>query len=307
MNRNTSAWDRRLEWLPLPAVRTLPDRVFRGYQQLIYREAGIFLGPAKRALLIGRLSHRLRELGALSAEAYLRRVEQDAAERVRLLDAICTHETCFFREPNHFEFLEQDVLPRWRAQGGTDQGTRTVRVWSAGCSTGEEPFSLAMLLRHWLPEREGWRLEILASDLSTRILAQARQAVWPQEKAADIPLEYLKAYMLKGTGAQEGWMKAGPELREQVCFQRVNLHAAFYPVQGRFDLLFCRNVLIYFDEASRHRAVQRLLGHLAPTGYLFLGHAESLIGRAHCVRAVVPTVYSASTPGPGEEARAGSR
>ncbi|EAU62737.1 CheR methyltransferase, SAM binding domain [Stigmatella aurantiaca DW4/3-1] len=256
---------------------------------------------------MGRLSRRLRELGDLSAEAYLRRVEGDVTERVQLLDAICTHETSFFREPKHFEFLEQEVLPRWRAQGATDQGTRTVRVWSAGCSTGEEPFSLAMLLSHRLPEWEGWRLEILASDLSTRILAQARQAVWPQEKAADIPMEYLKAYMLRGTGTQEGWMKAGPELREQVRFQRVNLHSAFYPVEGPFDLLFCRNVLIYFDDVSRQRTVQRLLGHLAPTGYLFLGHAESLIGRSHCVRAVVPTVYAVSTSALGEEARTGGR
>ena len=269
----------------------LPDRVFYGYQRLIYREAGIYLGPHKKALLIGRLSRRLRELGGPSFSVYLRQVEEDAVERARLLDAICTHETHFFREPRHFEFIEKDVLPRWRSQGGTDTGGRRVRVWSAGCSTGEEAFSLAMVLRAHLPPEEGWAIEILATDLSTRILERGRQMLWPVARAQEIPTHYLKAFMLRGTGSQEGWMKAAPELRPLVHFQRLNLNQVPYQGLGRFDLIFCRNVLIYFDAVSKSRVIEQLLNHLQPQGYLFVGHAESLTGFSHPVRTVLPTVY----------------
>lgn len=272
----------------------LPDRVFQGYQRLIYREAGISLGPTKKALLVGRLTRRLRELGNPSFSDYLRLVEEDAQERLRLLDAICTHETRFFREPRHFEFLEQDVLPRWRAQGHAGSGLRRVRAWSAGCSTGEEAFSLAMVLRLNLPAEEGWQIEIVATDLSMRILERARQKLWAVERSHEIPARYLKAFMLRGTGSQEGWMKAGPELRPLVHFERLNLNAERYPSLGRFELIFCRNVFIYFDMESKGRAVDRLLDHLTPQGHLFVGHAESLTGLSPRVRLVQSTIY---TPG----------
>lgn len=269
----------------------LSEREFTGIQRLLYREAGIWLSPAKKALVVGRLSRRLRELGHASFGTYLRQAAEDDAERARLLEALCTHETHFFREPRHFEYLANEVLPRWRAQGGTESGTRRVRVWSAGCSTGEEPFSLAMLLHHHLPAGEGWEIDILATDLSTRVLEQARQARWPVEKAREIPAAYLRAYMLRGVGSQEAWMKAGSAVRALVRFQRVNLNEGL----GRaadFELVFCRNVLIYFDRDSRARAVERLLSHLSPQGLLFLGHSESLLGLGHRVRAVMPTVYA---------------
>ena len=280
----------------LPEPPPLSEREFTGIQQFIYREAGIWLSPAKKALVVGRLSRRLRELGSPSFGAYLRRAEEDSTERLRLLDALCTHETHFFREPRHFDFLARDVLPRWRAQADTGSGEgKRVRVWSAGCSTGEEPFSLAMVLRHHLPAEEGWEIDILATDLSTRILEQARQARWPVEKAAQIPRAYLRAYMLRGVGSQEAWMKADANLRALVHFQRVNLNDG-NGVVGRFDLLFCRNVLIYFDPASRARAVERLLNHLYPQGMLFLGHSESLLGLGTRVRALMPTVYAPRAP-----------
>jgi chemotaxis protein methyltransferase CheR len=273
----------------------IPDRDFQGYQKLIYREAGIHLGPVKKALLVGRLSRRLRELGGLSFREYLERAEEDAAERARLIEAVCTHETRFFREPRHFELLEREILPRWRKQGfaGPEGGTggRRVRVWSAGCSTGEEPFSLAMALRHALPAEAGWEIDILATDLSARVLERAREAIWPLDKSADIPTHLLKAYMLRGTGSQEGRMKASPELRAMVRFERVNLNDDRMPVGGRFDLVFCRNVLIYFDAQSKARAVGRLLDRMAPHGYFFLGQAESLNGLPRRVKAVIPAVY----------------
>ncbi len=297
MSQDGASKPRVLEPVGLAGVPELPDRVFHGYQRLIYREAGIYLGPHKKALLVGRLSRRLRELGGPTFSAYLRQVEEDTAERGRLLEAICTHETHFFREPRHFEFLEQEVLPRWRSQGGTDTGGRRVRVWSAGCSTGEEAFSLAMVLRMHLPPEEGWAIEILATDLSSRILERARQTLWPVERAQEIPTHYLKAFMLRGIGSQEGWMKAGPELRPLVSFQRLNLNEEPSQALGRFDLLFCRNVLIYFDAASKARAVEQLLRHLLPRGYFFVGHAESLGTLTQRVRTVRPTIYTPLSTG----------
>ncbi|KFE69462.1 CheR family methyltransferase [Hyalangium minutum] len=279
------------EPLAFVGLPELSDRVFYSYRRLIYQEAGIYLGPHKKALLMGRLSRRLRELG-ISFGAYLHQVEEDAIERARMLEAICTHETRFFREPRHFDFLEREVLPRWVSQGGTDSGGKQVRIWSAGCSSGEEAFSLAMVLRYHLPAEEGWTIEILATDLSTRILERARQTLWPLDRATEIPTRYLKAFMLRGTGSQEGVMKAGPELRPLVQFQRVNLNEESLPVLGRFDLLFCRNVFIYFDAASKARAVDRLVGRLASKGYFFVGHAESLGAVTHRLQLVQPTIYT---------------
>jgi chemotaxis protein methyltransferase CheR len=273
-------------------TQSLSEKDFLGFQKLVYQEAGIWLSPAKQSLLVGRLARRLRELGERSFFSYLCRVREDEAERRRMLEALCTHETHFFREPQHFAFLEQEVLPAWRAQGDTGSGQgRRVRVWSAGCSSGEEPFSLAMCLRHHLPAHEGWQLDILATDLSTRILDKARQALWPVEKAAEIPPDYLRASMLRGVGSQEGKMKAGPELRALVRFQQLNLNASTLDVGAPFDLIFCRNVLIYFDAASKARAIERLLSSLHPKGFLFLGHAESLTGLTGRVTSVKPTVY----------------
>jgi chemotaxis protein methyltransferase CheR len=266
---------------------------FRLFQRLIHEQAGIFLSEAKRTLLVGRLSRRLRELGLKSFSEYYRHVtERDPSERLRMIDCICTNETRFFREPQQFEFLEDRVFPQWRA----GSRGRRIRVWSAACSTGEEPYSLAMTLLSHFPRGSGWEVEILASDLSTRVLARAREGVWPLERASEIPQEFLKRFMLRGTGAQEGRMRAGNELRSVIRFERINLNEARYPVPGGLDLVFCRNVLIYFDPESKLKVVRRLLGHMAPGGHLFLGHAESLLGMNSEVRRVGPTVYTAGEP-----------
>ena len=273
------------------SVPRISAKEFALFRDLIQRESGIFLSEAKKALVVGRLGRRLRELGLRSLAAYYRLlVEGDEQERTRMLDCICTNETHFFREPRQFEFLEQRVFPDWAARAAAGR-PRRIRAWSAACSTGEEPYSLAMTLLAHFPPSSGWTLEILASDLSTRALDQARAGLWSVDKAREIPERYLKAFMLRGTGAQEGVMKAGPEIRSLLRFQRVNLNQDRYPVQGPFDLVFCRNVLIYFDVASKARVVHRLLDELAPGGYLFLGHAESLTGLSDRGRSVGPTVY----------------
>jgi len=278
--------------VPASSLPQISAKEFALLRDLIHRESGIFLSEAKKALVVGRLGRRLRELGLSAFGAYYRILaEGDEEERVRMLDCICTNETHFFREPRQFEFLERQVLPELAARAAAAGTSRRIRAWSAACSTGEEPYSLAMTLLAHFPPSSGWTLEILASDLSTRALDQARAGLWCIDKAKEIPERYLKVFMLRGRGPQEGVMKAGPEIRSLLRFQRVNLNHDCYPVPGPFDLIFCRNVLIYFDVASKARVVNRLLDQLAPSGYLFVGHAESLTGLSDRGRSVGPTVY----------------
>lgn len=281
---------------PLPSAPVAPisDREFADFQALIYREAGIHLSPVKKALLTGRLARRMRELHMQRFQDYYAHVTADRSgdELVILLDAITTNETHFFREPRQFEFLEGVACPYWRRQAGAGLRQRRLRVWSAACSTGEEPYSLSMSLLTQLPPEEGWRVDILASDLSTKALERARAGVWPLKRADTIPPDLLRRFMLRGTGMQEGKMKAGGEVRGPLAFERINLNDEAYPVQAGLDAVFCRNVLIYFDNASRSRVINRLLDLLAPDGLLFLGHAESLTGLNDRVRALAPAVYA---------------
>lgn len=274
----------------------ISDHEFELFQALVERLTGIQLPEAKRPLLVGRLARRLRELKIESFETYYRCVTRDEAERVRMIDAITTNETRFFREPQQFELLERQWLPAWAATAADAAHAadaagrrRRIRVWSAACSTGEEPFSIAMRLLSLLPD---WDIEILATDLSTRALEKARAALWPIEKCRDIPERYLKAFMLRGTGEHRGYMKAGRELRSLVRFERFNLHDSHYPVNGPFELIFARNVLIYFSTEGRAAVINKLIGHLAPEGCLLLGHAETLNGITDRLSTVGPTIYS---------------
>ncbi|HLG17968.1 MAG TPA: protein-glutamate O-methyltransferase CheR [Blastocatellia bacterium] len=273
-------------------IQPITDKEFALFQGLIHREAGIYLSQVKKALLVGRLTRRLRELGLRTFGAYYRRVvEEDGGERARMLDCICTNETHFFREPQQFAFLEQHVFPDWKTRALSGLRARRIRAWSAACSTGEEPYSLAMILLCHFPQTSGWEVEILATDLSIRALKRAQAGVWSLENAARIPSTYLRKFMLKGTRSQAGKMRAGPEIRSAVRFHRLNLNDEYYPALGPFDLVFCRNVLIYFDAGTKSRVIDRLLNHVAPTGYLLLGHAESLSNVTDRVRSVGPMVY----------------
>jgi chemotaxis protein methyltransferase CheR len=283
--------------LPQGAPGLLPpvsDAEFRAFQTLIYDEAGIHLNGSKRALLAGRLARRVRELGFGRLREYHEYVRSHAEERVRMLDRITTNETSFFREPRQFELLETRLLPEWREAAAAGTRTRRIRGWSAGCSSGEEPFTLAMVLLSGCPPADGWEIEIVASDLSTRVLERAKSATFSEQRAARIPRAYLERYMLRGVRSQQGFVKAAPELRERVRFERVNLIDEQDAVEGRFDLIFCRNVLIYFDATSKAQVLRRLQSQLAPGGYLFLGHAESLARGESRMKPVAPNVYRAA-------------
>jgi len=268
-----------------PAIST--DE-FGLFQELIAHRAGIRLNDSKRALLVGRLSRRVRDLGLRTFRDYYQRVVRDREERTRMLDLITTNETEFFREPAQFAFLEKNIVPRWLEAAEYGRRERRVRVWSAGCSTGEEPYSIAMLLHSNLP---GWDIEIIGTDLSTRVLDAAERAVWPAERLANIPLAYQRTYILNGTGAQAGRITVSDALRQLVSFRPLNLMNASYDILGSFDVVLCRNVLIYFDAEVRRAVIDRLVDRCAVGGYFLLGHAEAL-NRSPRLTLLKPTIWT---------------
>jgi len=276
------------------SVTEISDDEFALFQSLICREAGIHLAASKKPMLISRL---MRRVGALNLESfgdYYRHVINDRGEElIRLLDAVSTNETWFFRNPKHFSFVKDTLCPGWIAEAKEGRRPRRVTAWSAASSSGEEPFSLAMVLLDGLP---GWDINILASDLSTRVLERAKEATWSIEKSGDIPPPYLKRYMLRGSGGQDGKMRAAPEIRNVVTFRRFNLNDEFWSVDsdGPFDLVFCRNVLMYFEAGRRERVLHRIVKHLPPRGYLFLGDAEGLTG-FQSLRMVAPGIHTLKT------------
>lgn len=263
-------------------------------RDLILRESGIRLAPVKKALVMSRLARRLRTLGLRTYGDYCKRVIDDPQELVRMLDRITTNKTSFFREPAQFALLDDEIFPAWSSAGRAGDRPRAIRAWSAGCSTGEEPYSLAMTILEHFPTYDGWHLDVVATDLSTRALQRAREGVYPIDQAEQISQKHRERFMLRGTGADADKMKVGRELRSLVRFRRLNLHASYYDVSGPFDLILCKNVLIYFDPEARLRVISRMLDLLGPEGLLLLGHAESLQGEVDRVRCVLPTVYRPS-------------
>jgi chemotaxis protein methyltransferase CheR len=278
-------------FLEQPPHLSVNPILFRKFQKLIYSETGIWLSDAKTALLCGRLFRRLRDLGISSLKTYYECVSQpdQHEERARMIDAITTNETRFFREARQFEFLVQRIFPRCHAEA--DEGApKRLRIWSAGCSSGEEPYTLAMLVAAHLPAENGWDVQILATDISNRALEKARKAIYPLTRASEIPADLLHGFMLRGNGERKGEMKVKIEIQRMVEFRRFNLIDESLS-EAPFDIIFCRNVLIYFDAASKQTVVTNLLRHLMPDGLLFVGHAENLSSISNELRSLEPTIY----------------
>jgi chemotaxis protein methyltransferase CheR len=277
---------------PAPTAIKISRVEFGRFAAWIEAVAGIHLPERKASLLQRRLGGRLRALETASYDAYLQRLHEDTAERTLALDLISTNETSFFREPRQFELLAGTILPDWRQRA--DQGTRDTRIraWCAACSSGEEPYTLAMLLLDAYGADPRWQLDILASDLSSRALAKATQGVFAATRVAgQVEAAWIQRYFLRGKNEQLGQLKVAPEVRRLVRFQSINLTADRYPVARGLDLVFCRNVLIYFRPESRRAVVERMFSLLRPGGYLFLGHAENIAGFRIDARSVRPSVY----------------
>lgn len=261
---------------------TIAEHEFKQFQGLLYEIAGINLSAQKKPLVCGRLAKRLKAYQLVSFSDYLRLLKDGTQpdELQIAIDLLTTNETYFFREPKHFEFLATRVLPA-RKPGPP------FRVWSAACSSGEEPYSLAMLLAEHFGDAP-W--EIIASDLSTRVLEKATGGHYPMERAKDIPRPYLLKYCLKGVGAQEGTFLIEPGLRKRVSFKQINLNKRL-PEHGEFDVIFLRNVMIYFDQKTKQEAVARLVPRVKAGGYLMVGHSESLNGITSELQPVAPAIY----------------
>jgi chemotaxis protein methyltransferase CheR len=258
----------------------LSDSEFADFQRMIFGIAGISMSPAKKALVAGRLAKRLKHHGLGSYREYFQMLSQQQDEMQMAVDLLTTNETYFFREPKHFDFLCDKVLPQ-------HPGGRPFRVWSAACSSGEEPYTLAMLLADRLRSAP-W--EVFGSDISTQVLEKARRGLYPMDRARGIPPALLRTYCLKGIGSQEGQLLVDAALRKRVSFSQINLNEPL-PDVGEFDVIFLRNVMIYFQAETKRQVVGRLLTKLRPGGYFIVGHSESLNGLAQKLESVAPSVY----------------
>lgn len=263
------------------------DRDFAFLHRIAYERTGISLGETKREMLYGRLARRVRQLGLSSFAEYCARIESDAdGELGRLVNAITTNLTAFFREGHHFEHLAATALPDIVAR---DTGKRRLRIWSAGCSTGKEPYSIAMIVAEsGLPA--GWDARILATDIDTDVLAIAKSGVYRAERVHGVSPERLRRWFQRGSGENAGNVRVIPALRESVAFRHLNLLDP-WPMHGPFDIIFCRNVVIYFDAETQRRLFARFADMLAPGGYLYIGHSESLFRISERFRPLGGTMY----------------
>ena len=270
----------------------LSDSLFQKFSELVYQKCGINLHEGKKALLQARLNKRLRASGLSSYKDYYQYLTTQGDERElrQFLDCISTNLTYFFRESQHFEFLDKVFLPELIENKRRDRSNR-IRIWSAGCSTGEEPYSLAMCVASRLREAGQWDFRILATDISTRVLDVATRGVYAQEKVDKVPPALRQQYFRpSGGNGREGDYEVLPLLRSIVAFRRLNLKEPF-PFKGPFDCIFCRNVMIYFDKPTQESLIRKMAGYLDRGGHLFVGHSESLMGLDHPLTYVRPAIY----------------
>jgi chemotaxis protein methyltransferase CheR len=255
--------------------------------ELVYEHSRIRLNRGKHALIQARLGKRIRQHGFESLHQYCNFLRQDAdsSELTAVVDALATNFTSFLREKDHFDILVQQAIARLQAARN-----KPFRVWSAGCATGEEPYSIAFYLAEHFPVQAGWNWRILATDISTKALDEAMQGIYPTNRMVGLPQDWVRRYFQRGNGAWEGHFRVKPWVQERIRWEQLNLHETFR-LDQECDVIFCRNVLIYFDRETQMSLVRQLVRFLAPGGYLFTGHAESLSGASpglHCLR---PSVY----------------
>jgi chemotaxis protein methyltransferase CheR len=266
------------------------DREFTRFSSFIYEQVGIKLPPSKKTMLEGRLHRRLKSLNIKTYEEYADYVlssENKHVELIHLIDAVTTNKTDFFREPHHFEYLVNNVLPAI----GTRGASSTFNIWSAGCSSGEEPYTMAMVLADKLPSYPGMRVSILASDICMDVLTKARNGIYPEERISTIPLYYKKKFLLKSREKAQSLVRIVPQLRALVTFRRLNFMDEDFGLKEKMDVIFCRNVVIYFDRPTQRNLMLKFHNQLKPGGYLFIGHSESLNGLDLPFTPVANTVF----------------
>jgi chemotaxis protein methyltransferase CheR len=267
----------------------LTDADFQKISKLVYDLCGINLHSGKKELVRARLGKRIRVGGFHSFRQYYQYVleDQTGQELVHMLDCLSTNFTSFFREQKHFEYLKTQLLPELTER---KRGLRKLRFWSAGCSSGEEPYSIAITLLEDLENPAGWNIKILATDLSSKVLQAASSGIYESARVASIPPQIIRKYFLKGERRWENYVKVRDEVKRIVEFKRLNLMEPFY-FSEPFHCIFCRNVMIYFDKKTQAALVNRFYETLAPGGILFIGHSEGLSGIEHRLRYLTPAVY----------------
>jgi chemotaxis protein methyltransferase CheR len=267
----------------------LSSQNFDRLARLIGERVGIQLPAAKRTMLEGRLRRRARTLGVARLDEYCQRVFDQATqadELPHLINAVTTNKTDFFREPAHFDTLAREILPQLAARGN-----RPIRAWSAACSTGAEPYTLAMVLDAYAKQHGGPKYGILATDIDSDVLATARRGIYARDLVEPVPQAMRTAYVMEPADPRRGEVRITPQLRAAVGFARLNLMDGAYPVGRPMDLIFCRNVLIYFNKATQRKVVARLVDVLAPGGWLFLGHSEGGAGDDDRLIGSAGTIY----------------
>ncbi|HSW51038.1 MAG TPA: protein-glutamate O-methyltransferase CheR [Bryobacteraceae bacterium] len=266
-------------------IKPLTTREFEQFRKLAYEQFGLDLREGKETLVSARLGKKIRQLNFRSFQEYYRHVLEDRTGEalVALIDALTTNHTSFFREPAHFDYLGEVIQARMRDR-------ERINIWSAACSSGEEPYSIAFCLLDRLGEEALSRVHVLATDISTRVLDRARRGAYPAERFEGVSKQQLRRYVLRGEGRWQDWYLVRPELRAMVEFRRLNLLEQFSHL-GTFFAVFCRNVMIYFDKPTQQELVNRLAGCLEPGGHLLIGHSESLNAIQHQLKYVRPATY----------------
>ncbi|HOD13786.1 MAG TPA: protein-glutamate O-methyltransferase CheR [Spirochaetota bacterium] len=271
----------------IAGIRGLKDDEFNLIKDVIYRESGIRLTEMKKALVQARLMKRLRELKLPDYREYCHFLTNNYdREIINLINCITTNKTDFFREPKHFEFLQEVALPELE-----HSGRKRITIWSAGCSTGAEPYTIAITLREYFAGRSMPEVKILATDIDTQVLRRGEEGIYSYNEVDTINIELLRRYFKRGTGENEGFFKVKDSVQNMISFRRLNLLDDTYPMKGRFDIIFCRNVIIYFDTASRNRLFEKFHACLSDDGYLIMGHSETLAGMTTRFRFVGHTIY----------------
>ena len=271
----------------------ISDDDFARFAKLIYTHCGIKMPPQKRSMLEARLRKRLRALGLPSYEKYreyLFSKDGMVEELINMIDVVTTNKTDFFREPRHFDYMVQNALPTLIPETGAGI-ERPLRIWSAGCSTGEEPYTIAMFLDDFSWVNKQLEFEILATDISTQVLEKAMLGIYHSSKIEPVPDYYRKKYLLKNRNSEIPQVRIVPKLREKIRFARVNFMEEAFDVGEQKDIIYCRNVIIYFDRATQERFLDRLCRCLRRGGFLFMGHSETLSGMPLPIKQLAPAVY----------------
>lgn len=277
---------------------TMSNREFKRFSEFIYARCGIKMPPAKKTMLTARLLKRLRDLGLTSYGEYYDYVSSPdgrSKELVKMIDVVTTNKTEFFREAEHFDFLAKSALPALAASRQA-RSRRKLNIWSAGCSSGEESYTLAMVLTEFFNRMQnGNRLldqfSILATDISTQMLTTAKKAIYRKETVESVPAMWRQKYLMRGKDSQKELRRVVPELRHCITFRHLNLMDKDFGIRARMDIIFCRNVVIYFDRQTQRKLFEKFYDQLVPGGYLFIGHSESLHGINERFQNVATTVY----------------